>query len=148
MQEAQHAHELRLMTLFTQFLATRQPPGPMFYDNQVRPPIFAGFHTDHAPHGLYRPFRPNHAHAHFETTGATFNPNQANTTPFHVHTASYQQGHASTPALQPEGTRSAPFNQDHAHTTSFLEDLARPLENGAKSFSANYQGYAAGPSYL
>ncbi|XP_042578926.1 leucine-rich repeat extensin-like protein 5 [Cyprinus carpio] len=68
LQAAQHAHELKMMTLFTQFLAGRpsyQPPphpghatGSSYYPDQVHPPRFS---QDFSHPG---PFTQDHTHNH------------------------------------------------------------------------------------
>uniref|UniRef100_A0A0E9WXY4 Uncharacterized protein n=1 Tax=Anguilla anguilla TaxID=7936 RepID=A0A0E9WXY4_ANGAN len=145
LQSAQHAHELRMMTLFTQFLAGRrshQPEMPLLhlghttqsssYPDHVHPPLFGQdyarappFHQDHVrPPPFHQDHTlpiPNDAHPlpPFYQDYASAGPSH------HSHPPFIQEDH--THLLPPfhHDTQPSPSHQAHIHSQPIIP--AQPM---------------------
>ncbi|KAL0153143.1 hypothetical protein M9458_051550 [Cirrhinus mrigala] len=118
MQAAQHAHELRMMSMFTQFLASR-PPVLRSFPDQAHPPWFE--HTRPPP----------------------FYPDQSHTPPFHsdyTNAHHFNKDHTCSPPLHPDHTHAAPYHPDQTRTT------VTPHQSEATNFRTWFEGYASSGS--
>lgn len=144
LQAAQQAHELRMMGMFTQFLASR-PPVLRPFPEQAHSPWFEHtrpppFYPDqsHTP-----PFHPDHTNAHHfnqdHTRPPPFRSDQTQKPPFHPdHTNGqhFNQDHTRPPPIHPDYTHTAPYHPDQTCTT------VTPHQSEATNFHTWYEGYA------
>lgn len=127
LQAAQHTHELRMMSMFTQFLASRQPPPvPQSIPDQAHPPWFD--HTRpppfHPNQSHTAPFHPGYSHTHFTqdyTRPPPLYPDHTHMAPFHPN-----QDQARPTPFHPDQGQNAPFHPDHTHAHHINQDQARP----------------------
>ncbi|CAM4569479.1 unnamed protein product [Leuciscus chuanchicus] len=125
LQAAQQAHELRMMSMFTQFLSSRPPvlrpfpeqAHPLWFEQTSPPPFYpAQSHTPpfHQDHTRPPPFHPDHTNAQH-----------------------FNQDHTQPPPIHPDYTHTAPYHPDQTHTT------VTPHQSEATNFHAWYEGYAS-----